>query len=278
MGSFSNDVWEYDPLTQSWQMGFAPGPAKAPKSFPSLTTYPPWHGVLEFGGTPTWPSGAQGSREAWIYEAGSTGGGLWLMGPRPKRKQAVMERQEHAAAYHAGRSVVVVYGGSVTEYDSFVLGDTWVLTEDGKWRAQMGQSPPKRYDSAMVYDPLREEIVLYGGRDRPGDNDSYVIYGDTWLWDGGWEFTGSYGPAPRYQHGLAYDYIRWTVVMFGGMDNSQYYSDTWVLDGDGWRELTLVEHPGARALPGLVGTHDRVILYGGVVWPSSFYGDTWELK
>lgn len=87
------------------------------------------------------------------------------------------------------------------------------------------------------------------------------------------------GPfTPRGGIGLAYDYARSQIVMFGGSCSSYACSDTWVHSvNDGWRELAIVG-PGARE--DLIMVYDsarsRTVLFGGHIWAGSYLNDTWE--
>ena len=60
----------------------------------------------------------------------------------------------------------------------FILdGETWVR-EQGRWREIDVVGPSPRSVHAMSYDPLRQQVVLYGGIGEAGR------LGDLWEWDG----------------------------------------------------------------------------------------------
>src|SRR5688572_29441600 len=64
-----------------------------------------------------------------------------------------------------------------------------------------GQAPPARYDHSAVFDPLREQLVVFGGRDAEA-------LGDTWIYELAtqrWRAVAAAGPAARFGHGAAYD-------------------------------------------------------------------------
>jgi hypothetical protein len=87
-------------------------------------------------------------------------------------------------------------------------------------------SPPARDSTTLVYDVLRQRVVMFGG----AVNGSIPInYDDLWEWDGAtWtQRTPSTLPAIRTSAGVAYDTIRGQLVMFGGRTRGAFDNDTW---------------------------------------------------
>ena len=58
----------------------------------------------------------------------------------------------------------------------------------------------------MVYDPVHEQIVLFGGLEQDSSG-VFSPLGDTWVWDGeNWnQMLSANAPDPRSQHAMAYD-------------------------------------------------------------------------
>jgi hypothetical protein len=73
-----------------------------------------------------------------------------------------------------------IFGGATSSSTFSSLTDkTWRLT-DGRWQElEPIVSPSKRGSPAMMYDPVRKRIVLYGGFDA-----NRKSLNDTWEWDG----------------------------------------------------------------------------------------------
>jgi hypothetical protein len=133
--------------------------------------------------------------------------------------------------------------------------------------------PPARFYPAMSYDPVRREIVLFGGEGFSGG------LSDTWVWDGvNWtqRFPAA-SPAGRRFHGMAaFNALSSTVVMFGGETLSFLpLSDTWVWDGVSWKQLSFTVRPSARS--GYAVTYDEMrgefVLFGSTR-PDAL-NDTW---
>ena len=116
--------------------------------------------------------------------------------------------------YDAARDVVVLFGGLTHENDA--LGDTWEWNGDD-WRLMSTQGPSAGSDFALVYDPVRERSVLFGGIARAHVN---TVFEDMWEWDGvAWSRIPESGdwPAARDRHAMAFDSWRNVIVMTGGI-------------------------------------------------------------
>ena len=79
-------------------------------------------------------------------------------------------------AYDAARGQMLLFGGmrNNTKY----LNDTWAWDGTTWEHLSPATFPPTRAWGGMAYDPIRQEVVLFGGW-RPGHT-----FGDTWTWDG----------------------------------------------------------------------------------------------
>lgn len=183
-------------------------------------------------------------------------------------------------AYDSARRRVVLFGGLPNAHEDGAVSDTW-LWDGSTWSGALPMtSPSRRFAAALVDDPARGEVVLFGGEDY-----RYSLLSDTWVWNGtSWtQRCGPgqerCGPSPRMLHAMAYDADRKRVVMFGGgktvvepalVHVGAARSDTWEWDGTAWQE-TCGETSGTPcALPGLRGAsmvydpvRKRIVLYGG---------------
>jgi hypothetical protein len=112
--------------------------------------------------------------------------------------------------------------------------------------------PPARAFAAAGYDPVRGEVVLFGG--RAGEN---RLLGDTWTWDGAaWHRRHpARSPSPRKAAALAWDPSSRRLLLFGGEGSTApgmpeaSLRDTWAWDGSGWSRLQTTLSP-----PGRLGT------------------------
>ncbi len=91
-----------------------------------------------------------------------------------------------------------------------------------------------REGAAMAFDPLRNRVVLFGGRDSHG-----LPLADTWEFDvanNAWvQISPPPGPAPRWLHAMAFDPAIGQVVLTGGDDTvGTTFLETWAWNGAAW--------------------------------------------
>lgn len=179
-------------------------------------------------------------------------------------------RFDHAMAYDSGRQRTVLFGGYVSQSGT-LSNQTWEW--DGTlWRLRTPvNSPSARYGASMAYDPIRQRVVLFGGKvTNP--------LSDTWEWDGtNWEQRAS-GSGPllggRYHYGMAFDEVRQRVVLWGGKNNSTPGpTDTEEWTGTSWLQASPAASPSARESPAMAFNTQtqRMVLTGGTIGG----GETW---
>jgi hypothetical protein len=234
-----------------------------------------------FGGA-TAALGCPGTNETW---ANTTTGWVNLTGVSAVNPLA---RAEAAMTYDVGAQQVVLFGGVAA--GSNYLGDTWVWGPIGPnasghsggsgqggggannttlqpgWNLLSGLSPsPALRDMAsMAYDPALGKVVLFGGYDP-----SILPLGDTWtfLHDQWTKISGNLtiSPAPRWGARMIWDPANQALVLFGGRNLTQFFSDTWTFNASGWHPVTTTLAPAPRGF--FEFTYDSAdgyaILYGG---------------
>jgi len=110
-------------------------------------------------------------------------------------------------------------------------GNTW--TWDGRaWTVQPAAlSPPSRRGGILIDDPVRHQLLLFGGWAL---DSTYLA--DTWTWDGSrWtQRSSARSPSARGFASAAFDSRRGNVVLFGGYDEKAFLTDMWTWDGTQW--------------------------------------------
>ncbi|TME00133.1 MAG: hypothetical protein E6I76_00890 [Chloroflexi bacterium] len=109
--------------------------------------------------------------------------------------------------------------------------------------------PPARAFAAAGYDPVRGEVVLFGGRGAENR-----LLGDTWTWDGNaWRLRyNTVGPSPRKAAAMAWDPSSRRLLLFGGQGSAPggqgetELRDTWAWDDSGWVPLHSSLSPPGR--------------------------------
>jgi hypothetical protein len=138
------------------------------------------------------------------------------------------------------------------------------------------ESPPRRAHHALVYDEVRERVLVTGGSSPHADGNCCAFFNDLWAFDGTrWTALPSSGARMSGMR-LAFDSRQKRVVSFGGFVDGRSLSDVRVLERDAW--TTLGQHRDMPAAePGFVYDvrRDRFIAFGGS-GRGQAHGDTWE--
>ena len=188
------DVHEWDGSV--WSTIVAAGPA--PRARAEMVYDPASRTVVMFGGD------ADGTRFGDTWQWNGTAWSEVTTSPSPP------PRWQHVLAYDRARGEVVLFGGVDTGGGR--LGDTWTWTASGGWVEHHPlASPSPRARATLVNDPIRGELVLYGGAVGGGP------LGDSWIWDGtSWTRMFPDDPAPPFADAAGtYDNARRHIVLHG---------------------------------------------------------------
>lgn len=195
-------------------------------------------------------------------------------------------RVRHAMAYDPARGVTVLFGGYYHSWCDWApcnqgpyFSDTWEW-DGSAWTERAATGPPPRAGHVMVYDSIREVIVLFGG------HNGSAFMNDTWEWDGqAWTHrTPATVPPARTDAAMAFDPARGVCVLFSGYQDQNAgtpaLDDTWEWDGNDWSRQIIPPAPPPRF--GHAMAFDCVrgmsLLFGGYgvpQQPSALLGDTW---
>lgn len=188
-------------------------------------------------------------------------------------------RYGHDLAYDPVRQRIVLFGG----FQSSTLprlGDTWEWNGTTWTQIFPVTSPSARSGHRMTWDPVRQHVVLFGGRI---DGSSNFYLGDTWSYANGvWTQLSTTGPAAREGGSVTWDpgFAGGRVVIFGGIGGTGSRNDTWTWDGTQWVQVPTVTAPSQRvffdvAYSPVLG---KLVLFGGSTGGSAsatFNAETW---
>jgi hypothetical protein len=204
-------------------------------------------------------------------------------------------RSGHAMVFDSNRNRIVLFGGrlanltpsaEVWEYDPNALNASQVRS--GSWTditGSVGVGPSARSGHAMAYDPIADQIVVFG---------SSGAATDTWaLRTSGWVPLATSGPGPRLHASMAFNANAslarpYHVVLFGGETTGGVpLGDTWGFDRttNVWVNVAPVTSPTARSqhVMSVDPASGDVLMLGGRgaggtavtgVW--RFVVDTWQ--
>jgi N-acetylneuraminic acid mutarotase len=132
----------------------------------------------------------------------------------------------------------------------------------------------------MVYDPVNERTLLFGG--ALWEN-RYTFYDDLWSYDYStdtWtEIDDGSGPQGRFNHMMIYLPVHHQLFLFGGFSSNDRISDTWIYDiaDNRWTRLRTDNSPSDRSDSAIAydPQNDVVILVDGYARDDTNPQDTW---
>jgi N-acetylneuraminic acid mutarotase len=162
----------------------------------------------------------------------------------------------------------------------FILTLLVALLPVGTRGAEAGNRPSPRFGHRMVYDPVNERILLFGGAVY---ENRYTFFDDLWAYDyasNTWtEIDCGPGPSGRFNFMMVYLTGHNQVLLFGGFSATDRVSDTWVYDitDNRWFRVSTDNSPSPRSDAAIVydGRNDVVILSDGYCRDDSHPRDTW---
>lgn len=203
------------------------------------------------------------------FESGSTGANGAL-----RFREIIPGGRSYAAmAYFPPSQKILLFGGYANNTPQ---SETWEFDGTDWKRLFPATTPPPRRDHRMVFDPVRNEIVMFGGvRDGVG------YLNDTWVWkDGNWtQKAPANSPSGRSRHMMAFDGAegRRNIVMFGG-DSAN--DDTWIWDGTNWTLVASPTRPPNYAGSGVAfdAARNEVVMFNNAAETWVWAGAGWTRK
>jgi hypothetical protein len=137
---------------------------------------------------------------------------------------------------------------------------------------QSAENPGPRWGHTFVYDPIRDNVLLFGGARERG-----TFLNDTWTWDGN-SWTHHQIPSPPHRGFAAATFHadQGTVLLHGGRSNERTTnSDTWEWDGTNWKELEAKSPHQCDHHQIVYLEHEKKVMAFGGWTGEDVSGDTW---
>lgn len=134
-------------------------------------------------------------------------------------------RRGAACAYDPVRGETVIFGGD----DGRHLDETWVWNGSTLQRRFPAAQPSARAEATLVFDSIRNRLVLFGG------SSATASYTDTWAWDGTtWTVipTATNPAVSSYGRSLTFDPLRDRIWLWAGQAAST--GQLWQFNGTNW--------------------------------------------
>ncbi len=269
------------PTCETWALSLGASPTWTRSGSPgflerhTMTADPERDRAIVFGGV------AIGTATNAVWSLALSGPVAWT--PLAPAGTPPAARSNHSAVCDEPRDRLLAFGGDDGAWS--VFGDVWALSLGAPlaWTllAPSGTPPAARASHTAVLDPVRERMIVFGGRTLSGARQ------DVWALSlsgaPAWSNLSPFGTPPpaRWNHVAIYDPVGDRMIVHGGESSTQWFDDTWALGLSGtpaWTQLA----PGGD-LPPARSEHSalfdpldpRMIVTGGSLGTEC---EVWELS
>lgn len=213
-GSFANSLWSYDAANNAFSLlsTFGANTPTAREPFYQYAYDSLRHGIWLYSGQPA--TGAL--TDTWFFNLETKQWTQFFPPTNPGSKQ------QASMVYIASQDVLMLFGGYGC--DSFVGNDVWYYhPTSNTWELVVKNNskglPSTRHGNGMVYDPVHDKVVMFGGRPAGyyyGDirNDTWVWNPQTRTWTNATPATG--GPNRQKYPPMTWDSKRQVVTLYNG--------------------------------------------------------------
>lgn len=280
----NGQAWTFSLARFEWTLINPSGGAPAPRRWASLAIDGSRHRLLAEGGRLQGSQQMTPSNELWALSLDGTPAWTSLVpnAPRPDICFGGF------GGYDSKRDRLVFLGGSSYPVSPMlILQDVWVLDVASQPAWSVLPTPgvsPDRSLASSAYDPVRDQMVIFGGQDPYkadlADVATLSFAGTTPAWSA--IAPAGTGPSARSSASLVYDSSRDRFLMMFGRSGNTQFSDLWELrlsPAPAWRQLSPAGEapvPPIGSIPVYDPVGDRVIVQGGAI-SDTLDAPTWSL-
>lgn len=269
---YFNDIWTYSVGENTWSLIQVPE-APPPRGAPAMAYSPDHQQVILFGGM----NSLGRLDDTWAYDCSK---GTWTLLETENRPQG---RCDSAMVYDSLNEQFILYGGYGAR--SRLHDDTWIydLNANTWTEVKTESNPGKIYGHSMVWDPVNDRVILYGGHLNSPISQLYV--NNTWFYypqNCSWAMQEMENtPHGRYWGAMSYDWDNMKLVYFNGGWGEGPHNETWILDlkEEQWTLLETEAKPCFRIQSRMVYIPNHgFFLFGGADSQFNHFNDTWTLS
>jgi hypothetical protein len=269
------DIWEWDPATPNWTLRKTTGNQPSPR-WGHAMAYDPGRGMTVLTGGKDFQTYFT-LADVWDWNPATAAWTQRLVGSEANLPAG---RMYASLVTDPARTRLEMVSGITLDpnspygvgYQPTASQEIWELEPASATftnRSAAQNSPSQRWNNAMAYCPANGKTYVFGGW---GPND--VTFDDLWEWDGSsWaQVKVAARPTARAEAAMAYDPIRKSLILFGGIGNAYgggvgYLCDTWEWQSGTrtWNQLFPESSPVCMGGSGMVTDSGRgkVLLFGG---------------
>lgn len=140
-------------------------------------------------------------------------------------------RTSHAMVWDSARERTILFGGTDLNRD---FADTWAFDgSSSRWeRLDTSGNPPPRSQHGMIYDPVTDQVIIFGGRgtDQKRLHDTWLLNLYTLEWIQPASTKAAPHPQARDHVQMARDSLSGIIVMRGSSLGPGLPDETWHFD------------------------------------------------
>lgn len=266
-----NDLWAYQPASNSWVHLSPTGGPPAGRVAPAATWDPDDAQMLVFGGS----TSSARVNDLWAYRPATNSWSELDLTTLPSARYA------QTAIWDPGDAQMLVFGG----YGPY-NNEVWAYRSGpGGWRrlAPTGGPPAVRSNQSAVWDPGNAQMLMFGGYNGSVLDDLWAYRPASNSWSPLAPAGGS--PAARYGHTAVWDPGDRQMLVFGGY-NGALLNDLWAYrpDTNSWVQLSPVGGtPTARFDHTAIWdtVKNQMLVFGGAAKSGSgftYFNDLWVYR
>jgi len=270
-GTYKNDLWWYNPGLNTWRQVTPTGSSPTARYCHSMVWDSVGQRVIMFGG---YDSSYNYKNDLWWYDPASGTTGAWIQMKAQGEAGSPPSRESPSMVWDGQK--VIMFGGFLGSYKNDLWWYDPASGTTGAWIQMKAQgapgSPSARKRHSMVWDPIGNRVIMFGGENALGSKNDlwwYEPISNTWTQKKTGVADGS--PPSRYFHSMVWDSVGQRMIMFGGRDASYTNkNDLWWYDPETntWQVQIAQDadgSPTARYSQSMVWDPigQRVIMFGG---------------